>query len=148
VGKLFSYSFRQTINSKLQWLQFRINNNILTTNSCLSKIGKIDLRLCPLCKNSNETIFYLLWDSPKVQDLIHSFPTLCNIKKYQYNIASKIIHLWNIYLSRNKYYLLNYESYIYKKRYIVYMYTNGILGATFWSKSLCLTCRRDIHIRG
>ena len=88
-GKIYSYPFHQTKNSKLQWLQFRINNYILTTNSFLSKIGKVDSKLCSLCKNSDETILHLLWDCPKAQDLIQSFLTLCNTKNVNITLHRK-----------------------------------------------------------
>ena len=72
--------FQYTKNSKLQWLQYRITNHILTTNSFVFKIGIVDTKLCCFCKSSEETIVHLLWDCPKVQELISSFITIGNSK--------------------------------------------------------------------
>ena len=115
-GKIYSYPFHQTKNSKLQWLQFRINNYILTTNSFLSKIGKVDSKLCSLCKNSDETILHLLWDCPKAQDLIQSFLTLCNTKNVNITLHRKSF-IFGISLSQEiSIICLIIKSYIYRKR--------------------------------
>lgn len=45
---IFTFPFLYTKDSKLQWLQFRINQYILTTNSFLFKIGKTDIKNCAL----------------------------------------------------------------------------------------------------
>lgn len=59
--------FISTRSTKLQWLQFRINQYILTTNSYLFKIGLVDTPYCHQCKTEIETIVHTLWDCENVQ---------------------------------------------------------------------------------
>lgn len=65
---------------KLHWLQYRINHNILTTNSIMFKIGKVDSKLCNLCHSEEETICHLMWNCPTVQQLLNNFINFCQIK--------------------------------------------------------------------
>ena len=43
----------------------------------LFKYGKIDTKLCSFCIQEDETISYILWSCPKVQDLLSSFKNHC-----------------------------------------------------------------------
>ena len=66
------YNFQCTKSSKLQWLQYRINQHTLTTNTIVYKIGlKVD-NLCSFCTNSEETIIHILWECLKVQEVLTS----------------------------------------------------------------------------
>lgn len=113
---IYSYPFQCTKNSKLQWLQFRINNYILTTNSFLFKIRKVDTKLCCLCKSSEETIIHLLWDCPKVKELVTSIITLCYAKGINITLDNKSF-IFGINVSKEiNFILLIIKSYIYRKR--------------------------------
>ena len=65
--------FKVTKSSKLQWLQYRINHYILTTNKYLYKIGIIDSPICKRCNTDIETIEHSLWDCAVVQEFIENF---------------------------------------------------------------------------
>ena len=51
--------FKVTLDSKLRWLQYRINHGILVTNSWLFKVGISESNTCVYCDNI-ETIDHIL----------------------------------------------------------------------------------------
>lgn len=69
--------FISTYRASLQWLQYRTNQNILTTNSTsiMYKIGKVYSRLCNFCYNEEETIYHLMWNCQTVQQLLIDIKT-------------------------------------------------------------------------
>jgi len=67
MGTDISINFSTTKNTKFQCLQYRINQNILTTNYYLFKFGLVDSQYCHRCKIESETIEHTLWDCEKVQ---------------------------------------------------------------------------------
>lgn len=77
---ILSHFLLPIYSAKLQWLQYRINHNILTTNSIMFKIGKVESKLCNLCHNEEETICHLMWNCPTVQQLLINFINLCQTK--------------------------------------------------------------------
>ena len=113
---IYSHPFQYTKSSKLQWLQFRINNHILTTNSFLFKIRKVYTKLCCLCKESEETIIHLLWECQKVQDLLESIVSLCHSKGITIRLEKKsFIFGLNDSKEINIIFLI-IKSYVYRKR--------------------------------
>lgn len=56
---VYMIPFYSTICCKSRWFQYRTTHNILTTNSWLYRIKKIDSPLCELCHIENETIYHL-----------------------------------------------------------------------------------------
>jgi len=75
---IFKLPFIITNNTKLQWLQFRINHHILTTNAYLFKAAIVDSPYCNLCKTEIETIEHVIWQCDKVQDFLRNFKSLTN----------------------------------------------------------------------
>jgi hypothetical protein len=73
--------FMNTKSAKLQWLQFRINHHILTTNTFLFKIGLKDNKLCNFCESHEETIYHILWECLNIQDLLKRFVEFCQTKE-------------------------------------------------------------------
>lgn len=55
-----------TKDSKLQWLQYRVNHRILTTNTFLKMIGKSDNDLCTFCLEERESLEHIMYDCEKV----------------------------------------------------------------------------------
>ena len=53
-------------DTKLYWLQFRINHSTLTTDRSVSKYNGEQSHLCTFCKGYSETIQHLFWTCPKV----------------------------------------------------------------------------------
>ena len=51
--------FKVTTDTKLQWFQYRINNNIIATNTFLYKINIRSDELCSFCQKQVETIRHL-----------------------------------------------------------------------------------------
>ena len=68
--KIFQLPFAITKNTKLQWLQYRINHKILATNTFLNKIGIVQNPYCTFCKTELESIEHILWDFYYVQQFI------------------------------------------------------------------------------
>ena len=62
-------SMQITNYTKLQWLQFRIINNILSTNSLLNKMKLLDWNQCSFCKLESETISHLMYNC----DIVKTF---------------------------------------------------------------------------
>jgi hypothetical protein len=56
--------------TKLQWLQYRINQRILGTNKFLYKIEVKDNAFCTFCQEDEETIELLFWNCKIVQAFI------------------------------------------------------------------------------
>ena len=70
------YPLLWTKISKLECLQYRINQQILT-KKILYKIGlKVD-NLYSFYNNPEETIIHIMWECPKVQELLDKFSILC-----------------------------------------------------------------------
>ena len=65
--EIFKLSFIVTQNTKLQWLQYRINQRILGTNTFLYKIKVKDNAFCTFCQEDEETIEHLFWNCESVQ---------------------------------------------------------------------------------
>ena len=63
---LFIMPWRVTIDSRLRWLQFRINHFILPTNKWLHKIGTIASPNCLRCKTDIETLDHIFIHCPDV----------------------------------------------------------------------------------
>lgn len=80
---IFYLPFLTTLDSKLLWFQYRVNHHILTTNSYMYKLGRVDSKLCTFCDREDETIYHLLWDCPKVQQLLSEFIRYCNSKEIE-----------------------------------------------------------------
>ena len=71
--KHYSIPFLVTKDTKLQWLQNRINCRILGTKSYLHKIEYIDTDSCTFCNMEPETIQHLFWDSIYINPLLGEF---------------------------------------------------------------------------
>ena len=111
--------FINTRSAKLQWLQFRINHHILTTNTFLFKIGLKDNNLCSFCNTHEETIYHVLWECPKVQELFNAFCYYCQTRGFiiSRNSLEFIFGLNPNHTASETYYIfLICKSYTYRKR--------------------------------
>ena len=72
---IYKIPFKMTKNSKLQWFQYRLINNILATNSFLYKIKKIDTKMCTFCRIEEETLVHIFWECSNVQSFLDTFET-------------------------------------------------------------------------
>jgi len=70
---LFILPWKVTIDSRLRWLQFRINHRILPTNKWLHKIGLIESPYCTRCNLIIETIDHLFIYCPEVDNFWQQF---------------------------------------------------------------------------
>ena len=75
---MFTNLKRTTRDSKLIWLQYRINHNILSTNRSVSKFNNEQNHLCQFCSLHSETIHHLLWKCHKVQQFWQQLCFLIN----------------------------------------------------------------------
>jgi hypothetical protein len=57
--KVYNLPFKVTKNTKLQWLQNRINHHILVTNYFLLKVKIIDNPDCTFCHTKSETVLHI-----------------------------------------------------------------------------------------
>ena len=67
--------FKTTNDKKLQWLQYRINQRILTTNTFLKKIKISNNDMCTFCFREKETIEHVLYEFEKVQRFLSTVAT-------------------------------------------------------------------------
>ena len=67
--------FKIPNNKKLQWLQYRINQRILTTNTFLKKIKISNNNLRTFCFREKETIEHVLYECEKVQRFLSTVST-------------------------------------------------------------------------
>lgn len=112
--------FKCTLDTSLQWLQFRILHRILATNSFLNKIGIVESNLCTFCKSDTETLQHLFYDCYCTK---HFLSTLCEWLLVKGNIhlsLSKLDFLFGIALNKtNKvlnWILLQAKKFIYNSR--------------------------------
>jgi hypothetical protein len=68
--KVYNLLLKVIKNTKLQWLQYRINHHILVTNHFLSKVKIIDNPDCTFCHTESETVQYLMWNCNFVKTLV------------------------------------------------------------------------------
>ena len=61
--------FYITMDTKLQWFQYRVTHRILATNSYLKKIRYTESDLCTFCNTEIETIMHLLCNCSSVSCL-------------------------------------------------------------------------------
>ena len=73
---IYENPFKVTSNTKLQWLQFRINHRILRTKEFLYKIGIDDDPKCTFCNDHVETIEHILWHCVKIKNLLFHLRTV------------------------------------------------------------------------
>ena len=66
----FKMPFIVTNNTKLQWLQYRINHRILATNSFLFKIKVVENPYCTFCQEELKTFEHLLWNCEITKNFI------------------------------------------------------------------------------
>ena len=62
--------FNVTSDRRIQWLQYRINHKILTTNTFLKKIKKIDNDSCSFCNRESETLEHLFYECVEVNTFL------------------------------------------------------------------------------
>ena len=62
--KVFSFIFKISKDSKIQWFQMRLIHRLLGTNHYLHTIGIKNSALCTFCKSEDETIEHLFWTCP------------------------------------------------------------------------------------
>ena len=116
---IFHLPFISTKSTKLQWLQYRINHHILTTNVFMFKVGMKDSKMCNFCNSAEETIYHILWECPLVQDLMNLFIEFCQTRDIVIprDPCSFILGLDLDSSCKNLYQIfLILKSYIYKKR--------------------------------
>ena len=70
--KIHKNVFKNTKDSKLQWLQYRINHKILTTNTFLKIIKKSDNDLCSFCLEERESLEHVMHDCEKVSTFLRN----------------------------------------------------------------------------
>lgn len=116
--KIYDIPFQCTKSSKLLWLQYRINQFILTTNTTLYKYGKKDTKLCSFCNLEDETIKHLMWDCTKSQELLSIFENHCLDNSAHYATNSFTFLLGNLAPDAKEENIISMviKSYIYRKR--------------------------------
>ena len=119
-SKIYRHPFEITKNSKLQWLQYRINHKILVTNKLLFKLGIKDNNLCFFCEREIETVEHLLWHCQKVQDLLLQLKThldnrdiMLTLEYFPYMFGSCV---FNPTKNVEDIILLNVKQYIYQTK--------------------------------
>ena len=117
---IYSYVFKCSKDSYIQWFQTRIIHRTLATNSLLFKMKIVDNKMCTFCKCCEETLLHLFWECQKIQSLfqylrenLHNFDdVLCcksfilgtETKDFKYDILFLELKRY-IYLSKRKNFL-------------------------------------------
>ena len=70
---VFYIPFKISQDTKLRWLQYRINHRILGTNYLLKKMNKNDSALCTFCNEKEETITHLFWECQYIEHFWKQF---------------------------------------------------------------------------
>ena len=119
--EIFKIPFKVTQNTKLQWLQYRINQRILATNNYLYKIKVINCPDCTFCKEEIETIEHLLWNCHVVQSFLDEIDSWFLINGISIPFTKKNFLFGDISNSCNSCIInlifLRIKQYIYKMRY-------------------------------
>ena len=76
--------FKETKDTKLQTLQFRICHRIFFTNTMLMKCHLLEHELCTFCNDGRETIIHLFWECTHSQTI---WTCLINSINENYNIT-------------------------------------------------------------
>ena len=118
--KSYFLSTKKWHEVKLRDFQYKINNNILVTNSFLAKINKIDSGVCSYCKEQPEKIHHLFLSCPKVKhfwrELREWLNTNVNIDLSLENREILFSYTGNNELVTNKYALA--KLFIYQNKFI------------------------------
>ena len=121
-NNIYILPFTVTKDSKLQWLQYRINHHILTTNKYLYKVGLTDSSQCSFCKSHTETILHILWECDKVQILLNNLKRITELKDIPFLTLDREIFLFGVVDQKdsltnvNNIILLIIKAYIYRMR--------------------------------
>lgn len=83
---LYKIPFKILKETKLKWLQYRINHRILGTNQLLFKMNLRQDDLCSFCKTESETISHLLYDCNIVQLFWSNLKTWMNLTDPNINV--------------------------------------------------------------
>ena len=67
---IYSYVFKYTRDTYIQWLQTRIVHRILATNTLLFKMKIKQNNLCTFCQMQEETISHLFWECCRIKPII------------------------------------------------------------------------------
>ena len=100
--------------------QYKINNRILTTNSFLYKINKIDSNRCSFCEQAIESIKHLFVDCPKVKAFWNTLKNWLQLNgNINLSITDKnIIFAWPHESSLISYLIIIAKYYIYKTKFL------------------------------
>ena len=111
--QVFKHLLLTTKDSQLQWFQFRILHNILSTNLLMSKMGKDQTDTCTLCGDHSETISHLLWSCEisqrfwnSLQNLLISKCTHVDLNGFIYNEELITLGLLNNFSVDRIFYLI------------------------------------------
>ena len=91
----FMLPWKTTIDSRLRWLQFRINHFILPTNKWLHKIGLIESPNCKRCNTHIETMDHMLVECPKVNEFWMEFVERSNLF-HSLSRNDKLFGIWDV----------------------------------------------------
>jgi len=84
-AEIFNSPFNITKSTALQWLQVRINHNILPTKNYLFKIKATNSPLCNDCE-ADETISHMFWHCRETQKFLKQVKHLLNQNGIQYDL--------------------------------------------------------------
>ena len=111
--------FKCTLDTKLRWFQYRINNRILATNSFIYKIGYISSDLCTFCSRESESLEHLLLLCETTQNIWQQLQQWLNQKaSLNINISNEQIIFGILGKNNNaiNYILILVKFHIYKSK--------------------------------
>lgn len=119
---IYKLPFKITKNSKLQWLQFRISHNILTTNSFLFKVKLVNTPFCNFCHSERETIIHIFWECEETQNFLERLDSFLEALFIPFTFNKQTLLFGNINTNKNPAFktdnqiILLIKQYIYRTR--------------------------------
>lgn len=85
---IYNSPFKSTKSTQLQWLQIRINHNILPTRKYLHRIKATDSPNCMICPEV-ETVVHMLWLCPETKHFLIQFLEMLSGKNITLKLNQK-----------------------------------------------------------
>ena len=136
----YSYVFKYTKDTYLQWMQTRIIHRILPTNMLLYKMKITDNKLCTFCRCQEETLMHLFCECCKVKPIVDIIKD--RIRIYNSSIDIEDMHIILGYCKD-----INIDTiFLEFKRYVFLCKTKTVTpSVTFFKRSLKLAW--DINLK-
>ena len=120
-GKIFSLSFKTTIETKLQAFQFKILHRISVNKYWLHNMGIATDSICDVCKTQTETICHKFWNCPSSNQFWNQLSAFWDTYMHETIVIQQKDVIFGLYENPGKialnYCILYGKYYIYSQRF-------------------------------